>query len=170
MKARSSFLIFLAASSLAISLSLPLFAAEQVATLEPDDTAVTFFVEATGHEMSATTRSGRSRSKLYLRSGEIRLDPATGLAAGELVIDATRAESGSKKRDKAMHKKVLESEQHPWISFKAERYEGELAASSWPSSPTSGVRCRRCWRCCPPSSPPPRCTRSCVSSAFRSTP
>ena len=150
MKARSSFLIFLAASSLAISLSLPLFAAEQVATLEPDDTAVTFFLEATGHDVEG---------KLYLRSGEIRLDPATGLAAGELVIDATRAESGSKKRDKAMHKKVLESEQHPWISFKAERYEGELAASSWPSSPTSGVRCRRCWRCCPPSSPPPRCTR-----------
>ena len=95
-------------------------AAEQTLTLEPEATQVTFLLPATGHDVEG---------RLYLQSGEIAFDPATGAAWGEIRIDAVRAETGSKKRDKKMHAKVLESARFPSIVFVPERLEGELAAS-----------------------------------------
>ncbi len=92
---------------------------EQVLDLEPEATEVTFALEATGHDVAGA---------LYLHTGRIRFDAETGIASGEVSIDVQRAETGNEKRDKTMHKKVLESEQHPLIVFKPERLEGEIAA------------------------------------------
>ncbi len=103
----------------ALAVTLPALGAERVLNLEPDSTEVTFTLEATGHDVAGT---------LYLRTGRIRFDAETGVAAGEVSIDARRADTGHKKRDKTMHKKVLDSEHHPLIVFKPQRFEGEIAA------------------------------------------
>ncbi len=115
MMSKAKTLIVLAA----LVLTVPALGAEQVLDLEPESTQVTFHLEATGPDVAGT---------LYLRTGRIRFDAETGTASGEVSIDARRAETGHQKRDKAMHKKVLESEQHPLIVFKPERLEGEIAA------------------------------------------
>ncbi len=105
--------------SIAPILALPAIGAEQVLDLEPETTRVTFTLKAAVHDVAGT---------LYLHGGRIRFDAATGVASGEVSIDAKRAETGSEKRDKKMHKKVLESEHHPLIVFRPERIEGEIAA------------------------------------------
>ncbi len=116
MRPSSKALIVFAA--LALALALPALAAERVLELAPDATRVTFTLGATGHDVAGT---------LYLQAGRIRFDPETGVASGEIAIDARRAETGHQKRDKTMHKKVLESEQHSLIVFAPDRLEGEIA-------------------------------------------
>ncbi len=115
MHSKAKALIVLAA----LVLTLPTLGVERVLNLEPESTEVTFTLEATGHDVAGT---------LYLHTGRIRFDAETGVASGEVSIDARRADTGHKKRDKKMHKKVLDSEHHPLIVFRPERLEGEIAA------------------------------------------
>lgn len=63
-----------------------------------------------------------------LKRGQIRFDPGTGKAAGELVVDATSGSSGSNGRDRRMHKNILESDRYPEITFRPDRVEGKVAA------------------------------------------
>jgi polyisoprenoid-binding protein YceI len=93
-------------------------AAEQVLSLDPDASEVTFLVDATGHDVHGT---------LYLNAGEVHFDPATGTASGRIEIDATRAETGNRSRDKTMHKKVLESVSFPLFVFVPDHFTGEIA-------------------------------------------
>ena len=93
-------------------------AGEVVLSLGPDSTTLGFTLGATGHDVAGT---------LPPASGELRFDVATGTVGGEIRIDATGIESGHKKRDKTMHKKVLESATYPEIVFRPERMEGALA-------------------------------------------
>ncbi len=117
---RSKALITLVAVALSfLAPALPAFGAEQVLELEPEATEVTFKLEAAVHDVAGT---------LHLNSGRIRFDTATGTASGEVSIDARRAETGHQKRDKKMHRKVLDSEHHPLIVFRPERIEGKVAA------------------------------------------
>ena len=51
-----------------------------------------------------------------LKSGEFLFNPATGIAEGEILVDATTGESGNPDRDKRMHDEVLESNRYPAIS------------------------------------------------------
>ncbi len=84
--------------------------------LDPEATTVRFTLGATLHQVEGIARLVR---------GEIRLDAATGAATGELVVDATSAETGHDGRDRDMHRKVLESEDYPLIVFRPERLEGD---------------------------------------------
>jgi polyisoprenoid-binding protein YceI len=52
-----------------------------------------------------------------LKSGEIVFNPATGIAEGEILVDATTGESGDAARDKRMQEEVLESNRYPAIFF-----------------------------------------------------
>jgi polyisoprenoid-binding protein YceI len=96
---------------------MPLAAAEQVLTLDPEATTVTFSLGATGHDIHGT---------MGLTAGELRFDAETGEASGSLTIDATLAVSGNRKRDKKMHRKVLETETYPEIAFAPSRIEGTV--------------------------------------------
>lgn len=102
----------------ALLAGLPLGAEERVLTFDPSATEVSFELPATGHDVHGV---------LHLQSGEVRFDPATGAAHGEVTVDARGAETGNGSRDKTMRKKVLETERYPLFVFRPERLEGDLA-------------------------------------------
>ncbi len=94
--------------------------AAQELEVDAANTQVTFLLEATGHDVSG---------QLYVETGLIQLDPATNAAAGEIAINARRTVSGNEKRDKTLHRKVLESELFPQIVFHPQRLVGTVATS-----------------------------------------
>ena len=90
-----------------------------VLRIDPTQTQVEFTLGAVLHTVHGTFR---------LKSGEMRFDPATGAASGQLVVDATSADTGDGARDKNMHKVVLESARYPEIVFRPDRVLGKVAA------------------------------------------
>jgi polyisoprenoid-binding protein YceI len=95
--------------------ALPALAAERVVILDPAASKVGFTLDTTFHEVHGT---------MVLTAGSIRFDTETGEASGEIVVDATRAETGNEGRDETMHAEVLETGRFPTIVFKAHRVEG----------------------------------------------
>jgi hypothetical protein len=63
-----------------------------------------------------------------LKSGEFFFNPATGVAEGEILVDATTGESGNEARDKRMQNEVLESNRYPAIFFHPSQIKGEFTA------------------------------------------
>lgn len=61
-----------------------------------------------------------------VRRGTLRLDPESGKAAGEFVVDAASGSSGNEARDKKMHREVLKSARFPEIAFRPDRVEGPV--------------------------------------------
>ena len=59
-----------------------------------------------------------------LKSGELFFNPATGVAEGEILVDATTGESGDAARDKRMQDEVLESNRYPAIFFHPSQIKG----------------------------------------------
>jgi polyisoprenoid-binding protein YceI len=59
-----------------------------------------------------------------LKSGEFLFNPKTGLAEGEILVDATTGESGNAARDKRMHDEVLESNRYPAIFYHPTEIKG----------------------------------------------
>jgi polyisoprenoid-binding protein YceI len=89
--------------------------------VDPTRTTIAFTLKATLHSVEGSAR---------LDSGWLAIDPLTGTAEGEIVIDATSAETGHHKRDEKMHTEVLLSALHPRIVVRALRLEGELERTS----------------------------------------
>jgi polyisoprenoid-binding protein YceI len=104
------------ASLAAALLGAPLAAgaAPQRLLLEPGATAIRFTLGATLHTAEGSVK---------LERGALGFDADAGSASGEIVVDATSAETGSDSRDENMHRDVLESEKYPSIVFHAERLE-----------------------------------------------
>ncbi len=94
-------------------------ASQQVLRFDPAKTQIEFLLGAGMHDVEGTAN---------LSHGEIFFDMSTGEASGEVVADSTSADTASKKRDKKMHKKVLESETYPEIAFYPQHIEGSLQA------------------------------------------
>jgi polyisoprenoid-binding protein YceI len=61
-----------------------------------------------------------------LKQGELNFDPATGLATGTLVVDATSGQSGSDARDSRMNKNILESARFPEFVFTVNHFTGQF--------------------------------------------
>jgi polyisoprenoid-binding protein YceI len=59
-----------------------------------------------------------------LKSGIIKVDPATGDASGEVIVDARSGDSGEKLRDSIMNDKVLESAKYPEFVFTPHHVSG----------------------------------------------
>jgi len=64
------------------------------------------------------------RGTFHLKQGSLRLDPASGKLAGEIVVDAKSGNSGSGMRDRKMDREVLESDRYPVITFRPNSVEG----------------------------------------------
>lgn len=97
----------------------PAGGAERILRLDPRATEIRFTLGATLHTVEGT---------VSLRAGEIRFDPGTGEASGRVVVDAASADTGNDRRDRDMHRKVLESGRYPEIVFFPERLGSGLDA------------------------------------------
>ena len=86
--------------------------------IDPAQTHVEFSVGSTLHTVHGT---------FQLKHGDLRFDPATGKAAGELVVDAASGDSGSQARDRRMNSAILESRRFPEIAFRPDRVDGKVA-------------------------------------------
>ena len=86
--------------------------------LDPAKTEIKFSVNSTLHTVHGS---------FNLKRGSIQLDPETGKASGEIVIDLPSGASGNGSRDKRMHKELLESLKYPEAIFTPDRIEGHIA-------------------------------------------
>lgn len=116
---RRPLLLLAAWAAAALLAASPALAAEEILTLDPAKSKLTFLLDATAHEV---------KGSLALERGEVRFDRATGAAGGEIVIDARRTATGSEGRDEKMHAEVLLSARFPAIVFRPEKLEGQLPA------------------------------------------
>jgi polyisoprenoid-binding protein YceI len=80
--------------------------------LDPAATEITFTLGARLH----TGRGG-----FALASGEVAFDPDTGVASGEIRVDARSGNTGIDRRDRVMHEEVLDSTHHPLLVLRPER-------------------------------------------------
>jgi polyisoprenoid-binding protein YceI len=98
--------------------------------LDPATTAIHWTLNATAHTVHGTFK---------LKSGSFRIDPVTGEASGQIVVDATSGESGDSTRDKRMHSVVLQSPQYPTITFKPSRVVGKVDLTAAGTVTVDGV-------------------------------
>jgi polyisoprenoid-binding protein YceI len=106
-------------------------AAQQVQfTLDPAQTQIQWTLEATMHTVHGTFK---------LKSGQLSFDPRSGIANGEIVVDATSGESGNHARDSKMHKDVLDSKRYPEISFFPKKVLGRLSDQGSSSMQVQGL-------------------------------
>jgi len=106
------FLFFLAFSLISAG------AQQTTLELDPAKTSIQFTLDAALHTVHGT---------FLARQGELRLDPASGVLSGEIVVDARSGHTGNGMRDRKMNKDVLESEQYPEISFHPDHVVGAIA-------------------------------------------
>lgn len=108
----------------------PASAKEIVLTVDPKQSTVHYSVSSSLHTVHGT---------FTMKRGTLRLDPTTGKAAGEIVVDAASGQSGSDSRDKRMHKEVLESARFTEIIFRPDRVQGAVSPQGASSAQLHGV-------------------------------
>jgi polyisoprenoid-binding protein YceI len=113
---KRTFLLLLALSLLAC---LPLAAEEIGIDLNPSRTSVTFTLGDVLHTVHGAFK---------LKRGNVRFDPGTGKAGGEIVVDVASGDSGNDARDRRMHKDILESAKYPEAVFIPDHFTGTVAA------------------------------------------
>lgn len=118
-------LCFCGALLLALSV---LIARPQQAAPEPAASSVVFRVDPAQSNVHWTLGSSLHtvHGTFALKQGRLQIDPATGKASGEIVVDATSGKSDNDGRDRKMHKEVLESEKFGEISFRPDSISGKL--------------------------------------------
>jgi len=90
---------------------------EIVLEFAPAKTTVNFTLDADFHTVHGA---------FNLKHGQVRYNPASGSARGEIVVDATSGRSGNNARDSRMHREILESARYPEIAFRPDRVEGKV--------------------------------------------
>ncbi len=94
------------------------FAQELAFELDPAQSHVDFILADVVHTV---------HGDFHLKNGFLRFDAQNGGASGQLTVDATTGESGSKGRDRKMHQQVLESAKFPDITFQPQHVVGKIA-------------------------------------------
>jgi polyisoprenoid-binding protein YceI len=98
--------------------------------LDPAATTVQWTLKSLPHNVHGTFK---------LKGGDIVVNPDTGLAQGEVLIDATSGTSGNAGRDAKWQKEVLESATYPAIIFHPNKIEGLKAADGTQQVKASGT-------------------------------
>ena len=98
--------------------------------LDPARTTIEFMLGATMHTVHGTFK---------LKSGHIVFDPSSGKARGNVVVDATSANTDNPSRDKKMHAEVLRSQKFPEIIFTPSQEKGAIAQQGTSLVEVSGV-------------------------------
>jgi polyisoprenoid-binding protein YceI len=117
------------AASRQSSLATPA-AGQIVLSVDPAKSAVHWTVESSLHTVHGTFR---------VKSGTLSIDPATGKASGEILVDATSGESGNDGRDRRMHKEILESSRYSEVVFRPDRAEGTVVSKGNSSMRLHGI-------------------------------
>lgn len=99
-------------------------------TLDPAGTLINISV----HDVH-----GGVRGTFKLKSGAVIFDRTTGIADGELIVDATSGDTGNRTRDRKMNKDVLESQRYPEITFTPKRVVGDVAKQGTSNIQIQGV-------------------------------
>lgn len=99
--------------------------------LNPANTAIHWTLNTNVH--------GDIHGTFKLKTGTIRIDPASGAVSGQIVIDATSGESGDSSRDKRMHSVVLESAKYPTITFRPTHVDGKVDLTTAGSVTVDGI-------------------------------
>jgi polyisoprenoid-binding protein YceI len=102
------------------------WAQEMVFQVDPAQSKVDFTLGDILHTVHGT---------FHMKGGPIHFNPQAGTASGTVIVDATSGESGNSRRDKKMHKEVLESANFPEFRFTAQKFQG-----AWPSNGTAQVQ------------------------------
>jgi len=79
------------------------------------------------------------RGSFRLKRGEIDFDANTRAIHGIIVVDATSGQSGSRIRDRRMHRAILETARYPEITFRPDRVDGQVSTSGSSSVQVHGV-------------------------------
>lgn len=103
---------------------------ESVFTLDPSQTKIEFTLGATLHSVHGSFR---------LKSGEIRFDPKTGAAGGEIIADATSGSTGIDARDSKMHTQVIESRKYSEIVFLPQHVSGSVPQAGSSQVEVAGI-------------------------------
>jgi polyisoprenoid-binding protein YceI len=126
---RSSLLLSLAA--IALPAAIAQAQAPKVAVrLDPATTEIRWKLSGVPHSVHGT---------FHLKGGLVTLDPATTVAAGELLVDLSSGESGNKERDAKMQKDILQSDKYPEAFFRPAKITGSPEAFILKSSATQTV-------------------------------
>jgi hypothetical protein len=91
--------------------------------LDPAQTTIRWSLSGDIHNTHGTFK---------LKTGELIFDPKTGVAEGEILVDATTGESGNADRDKRMQQEVLESNRYPAIFFHPSQLKGAFKDTADP--------------------------------------
>jgi len=94
--------------------------------------AITLHFEPAKSEIHYTAGGGlhRIHGTFALKGGMLAFDPATGVAQGQILVDAASGHSNDKKLDAKMQSEVLESQKYPEIFFHPEKSVGTLKQGS----------------------------------------
>lgn len=107
-----------------------LHAQETVIIFDPANTKIEFTLGATLHTVHGT---------FQLKRGDVRFNPTTGDASGEVVVDTTSGNSENSDRDKKMHREILESDKYPEIIFVPSHVSGAVPAEGTGTVEVAGV-------------------------------
>jgi polyisoprenoid-binding protein YceI len=88
-----------------------------VLTVDPAQSIVHWSLESSLHTVHGT---------FHVKNGLLSVDPATGKATGEIVVDATSGESGNGSRDHRMHKEILETARYSEVVFRPDHIDGVI--------------------------------------------
>jgi polyisoprenoid-binding protein YceI len=99
--------------------ALPAFGQNRIFVADPNQSRVEFTLGDILHTVHGT---------FHLKSGNLRFDPTTGVAAGQLTVDADSGDSGNKARDRKMKKEILETQAYPDIVFTPRQVKGAIAS------------------------------------------
>jgi polyisoprenoid-binding protein YceI len=105
-------------------------AQELTLELDPAHTTIQFTLGDVLHTVNGSFK---------LRSGTIHFNPATGAASGLVVVDVASGDTGSKARDRKMHKEILESEKYPQATFTPTKVTGPPAFNDHETFEVSGT-------------------------------
>src|SRR6202162_5140051 len=105
-------------------------ATQIVLSVDPAKSTVHWSVESSLHTVHGT---------FHVKRGLVSVEPATGKATGEIVVDATSGESGNNARDRRMHKEILESFQYSEVVFRPDHADGTIAAQGNSSVKFHGI-------------------------------
>ena len=105
-------------------------AQEVTLELDPAHTAIKFTLGDVLHTVHGSFK---------LTRGLIHFNPATGAASGSVVVDVTSGDTGSKGRDRKMHKEILESARYPQATFTPTKVSGPSTVGDNETFQVSGI-------------------------------